>query len=346
MGLISLLGTLSAQNSTGLALSLDGDGDYVDFGNSTQANFDTSDFTIEYWIKKYTTRTEAVLAKRSICNQGSFWSMRAAEKINIEVDQNSSGTNYLILEGPTPIVDIQYHHVAVTRTEDSITIYIDGIYDTSGSSINTTNISNSASLLIGYGPCVNTFGTNYFTGFIDEVRIWNVARTNNQIQSKMFQTLGPEYYSTADSGLVAYYRFDQLENLGVGGDGLVDDIRDLTIYQNHGDLVGDATLDTSDVPLGVEDRNSTIPSKFQLSQNFPNPFNPTTTINFSIPEAYFVSLKVFNCLGQEIVTLVSKELNAGNYKYDWNATNLPSGIYFYRIQVGSINETKKMILLK
>lgn len=85
---------------------------------------------------------------------------------------------------------------------------------------------------------------------------------------------------------------------------------------------------------------------FVLNQNYPNPFNPATTINFSIPEASFVSLKVFNSLGQEIETLVAKELNAGNYKYDWDATNLTSGIYFYTIQAGNFIDTKKMILLR
>jgi plastocyanin len=87
-------------------------------------------------------------------------------------------------------------------------------------------------------------------------------------------------------------------------------------------------------------------SEFTLSQNYPNPFNPSTTINFSIPEASFVSLKIYNSLGQEIKTLVAKELNAGNYKYDWDAKNLTSGIYLYTIQTGEFIETKKMILLR
>jgi hypothetical protein len=98
--------------------------------------------------------------------------------------------------------------------------------------------------------------------------------------------------------------------------------------------------------VGVETVNSNIPEEYILKQNYPNPFNPTTTINFSIPEASFVWLKVFNSLGQEIETLVAKELNAGNYKYDWNAKNFTSGIYFYTLQTEGLIETKKMILLK
>jgi hypothetical protein len=87
-------------------------------------------------------------------------------------------------------------------------------------------------------------------------------------------------------------------------------------------------------------------SKFILSQNYPNPFNPSTTINFSIPEASFASLKVFNSIGEEIETLVAKELSEGNYKYDWNAENFTSGIYFYELRTKGFVQTKKMLLVK
>ncbi|NNG26514.1 MAG: T9SS type A sorting domain-containing protein [Ignavibacteriaceae bacterium] len=96
----------------------------------------------------------------------------------------------------------------------------------------------------------------------------------------------------------------------------------------------------------VENIDATIPNEIELQQNYPNPFNPSTTINFSIPEASFVSLKVFNSLGQEIETLIAKELSAGNFKYSWDAKNFTSGIYFYRLQAGDFIQTKKMILMK
>jgi hypothetical protein len=102
----------------------------------------------------------------------------------------------------------------------------------------------------------------------------------------------------------------------------------------------------TEIIQGISFEDGDLPEKYSLLQNFPNPFNPSTTINFSIPEASLVSLKVFNSLGQEIETLVSKELNAGNYKYDWDAKNFSSGIYFYKMQAGDFIVTKKMILLK
>lgn len=87
-------------------------------------------------------------------------------------------------------------------------------------------------------------------------------------------------------------------------------------------------------------------NKFALSQNYPNPFNPTTKIEFQIPQSSFVNLTVYNSLGQQIATLVKSELNAGPYTANFNADNLPSGIYIYKIQADNFTASKKMILLK
>jgi hypothetical protein len=85
---------------------------------------------------------------------------------------------------------------------------------------------------------------------------------------------------------------------------------------------------------------------FQLAQNYPNPFNPSTKIKYSIPRSSFVTLKVFDMLGREVFTLVNEYKPANNYEIEFNASRLPSGIYFYRIQAGSFVETKKLVLLK
>jgi hypothetical protein len=93
-------------------------------------------------------------------------------------------------------------------------------------------------------------------------------------------------------------------------------------------------------------KNNLDPRMFSLSQNFPNPFNPTTTISFVLPSRSFVSLKMFDMLGREVETIISGEMLAGSYSKQWNAANVSSGIYFYRLQAGSFTETKKLILLK
>ena len=89
-----------------------------------------------------------------------------------------------------------------------------------------------------------------------------------------------------------------------------------------------------------------VPKEYALFGNYPNPFNPSTTIKFAVPEESFIKLEVYNTLGESVNTLVAETLTAGIYSVDWNAADLSSGIYIYRIQAGSFVETKKMILMK
>ena len=94
------------------------------------------------------------------------------------------------------------------------------------------------------------------------------------------------------------------------------------------------------------DEPAEIPTAYSLSQNYPNPFNPTTKIEYSLPEATMVRLTVYNDLGQEVSILVNEYQGTGKYTVDFNANNLPSGIYFYKIQAGNFNKTQKMVLMK
>ena len=97
--------------------------------------------------------------------------------------------------------------------------------------------------------------------------------------------------------------------------------------------------------------NEEIPSTFNIEQNYPNPFNPETIIKFSLPEAEFVTLKIYNMLGQEVITLIQEQKNLGNHSVVWNGKDnrgnqLASGTYIYRITAGEFNSTKKMVLIK
>ena len=112
-------------------------------------------------------------------------------------------------------------------------------------------------------------------------------------------------------------------------------------------------LQRSDITIDVKQSDGNVVKDYILSQNYPNPFNPTTTIEFSIPQTSYVTLEVFNTLGERVGVLASEELVAGTYKYNWDASDLTSGIYFYQLRVypagggaGSFVETRKMILLK
>ena len=89
-----------------------------------------------------------------------------------------------------------------------------------------------------------------------------------------------------------------------------------------------------------------IPAAYLLSQNYPNPFNPSTSIQYAVSSRQFVTLKIYDVLGNEVAILVNKEKPAGNYEVEFDATGLPSGIYFYTLRSGSFVETKKMVLMK
>lgn len=115
----------------------------------------------------------------------------------------------------------------------------------------------------------------------------------------------------------------------------------------HSDGVYKTIESVTDINKNTED----LPQKFNLFQNYPNPFNPSTAISYSVPATSFITLKVYDVLGNEIATLVDEEQPAGNYKINFNAENLVSGIYFYRViskenEILLFTDAKQMILLK
>lgn len=96
----------------------------------------------------------------------------------------------------------------------------------------------------------------------------------------------------------------------------------------------------------VKDEPNLNVNEFELSQNFPNPFNPSTVINYQISKSSKVTLKVYDIIGNEITTLVNNQQPAGKYTVEFNASNLPSGVYLYRLEAGTFVKTRKMILIK
>jgi len=102
----------------------------------------------------------------------------------------------------------------------------------------------------------------------------------------------------------------------------------------------------SDFSVGITNIFTEAPAKFTLSQNYPNPFNPVTKILFSIPKNEFVTLKVYDILGNEAAQLVNSSLNAGTYEYSFDGSSLSSGIYFYKITTENFTDTKRMSLIK
>lgn len=98
--------------------------------------------------------------------------------------------------------------------------------------------------------------------------------------------------------------------------------------------------------IGVQPISSNVPQKFSLSQNYPNPFNPMTHFEFRIADFGYVRLIIYDALGREIITVVNEQLKPGTYKAEWDASNYPSGIYFYKLETKDFFEAKKMVLIK
>lgn len=113
---------------------------------------------------------------------------------------------------------------------------------------------------------------------------------------------------------------------------------------HHGPVLVPADLIVMNL-TGIGGEES-LPSGYDLKQNYPNPFNPSTRITYVLPANQFVTLKIYNVIGQEIATLVRREQSAGSHMVVWNAANVSGGVYFYRLQAGSFAAVKRMILVK
>jgi hypothetical protein len=157
---------------------------------------------------------------------------------------------------------------------------------------------------------------------------------------------------------VYYLAFDSTDTLGLAryGQALAKGLG--CVWLGGGESLGEVNLrgavidgtlygDTTDVITAVKNYdNNNLLSTFKLEQNYPNPFNPTTKISYQIPKDGFVNLSVYNMLGQKVGALVNEQQTAGLYSVVFNAGNLQSGVYAYKLQVGKFSSTNKMLLTK
>jgi hypothetical protein len=164
---------------------------------------------------------------------------------------------------------------------------------------------------------------------------------NNQIieiqKDNLLLATGHGFFETNDNGQNWIKRNDNLSNSNIS-------IVNIT-YEGLLYAVTDNGLFVSSNNVTSVSKND-IPTQFLLQQNYPNPFNPKTTINFSIPQAGFVTIKIYDILGKEIATLINENKNAGYYKVNFDASSLTSGVYIYRITSNNFVQSKKMLLMK
>lgn len=172
--------------------------------------------------------------------------------------------------------------------------------------------------LISYGSAKDyDIELNYVT----ENGLGRFGDFNIPLSANTSHTFVPEWTNLTNSQLIVL--------VDIGNNGTIDD----TLYLSN--------------TVSVDEQGSLFtPNSYHLAQNYPNPFNPVTTILYSIPKRSTLNLTVYDMLGKEVATLVNEEKDRGVYTVNFDATNLSSGIYFYRIQAGSFNQVKKMILLR
>jgi hypothetical protein len=149
-------------------------------------------------------------------------------------------------------------------------------------------------------------------------------------------TFDRKVFKSTDNGTT----WINLTGTGITSDG----VKSFAIFKGNLYASASYTLFRTSIPASINEQ--IISFDFTLQQNYPNPFNPTTKIQYAIPSAQFVTLKIYDLLGCEIITLVNEHKQAGNYVVNFNGENLPSGIYFYSLQTGGLHQTKQMLIVK
>jgi hypothetical protein len=178
------------------------------------------------------------------------------------------------------------------------------------------------------------FNTVMFTTMYAETTFekWGLIKPKKVFEEN---TLHPPIFSiTQEFGLDSIYSYFDFGETYISLKGCIID----------GVIYGDTTT------VGIEDEETPIATAFKLEQNYPNPFNPSTRIQYAIGSRQFVTLKVYDVLGNEIATLVNEEKQPGTYEFVFNTSSIKhlpsSGVYFYQLRAGSFVETKKMVLLR
>ncbi|HRE11098.1 MAG TPA: choice-of-anchor J domain-containing protein [Ignavibacteria bacterium] len=189
-------------------------------------------------------------------------------------------------------------------------------------------------------PADSILGLN-LTHYIDTMQVWICF---DQDPAATLAQLGPTIRSSDSDNVWNEYKFDLSTYAGqkiyIGFRYYMNTTADGLWCNIDNVWVGNQSA------IGIQQIGNEVPRKFELKQNYPNPFNPITNIEFSVAKTRDVSLVIYNSLGQLVSTLVNQELTPGTYKYDFNATGLPSGSYYYRLTAGDFVQTNKMILVK
>ena len=354
----------------GYSLKFDQDGDYISFGDNDVFDFsstDVSGFSYSVWLNTSNTDFQQILCKRG--TGGSY---------EMQIDWWEGGTvNANYVTSSAIVADGKWHNVIVTYdfNTSEAKMYIDGVEDATGTIESDYSASSDGPLHIG----ADSFQGEYFDGFIKEVAIWVDALDANDVTDIYNFGKGVDLSTNSvlggDNGIRGYWPLnagfgdivtdvastrstDPVVNGTIYGAQWTTENPILNWYNDSGEPVEvsmissngpfELTIDASSLAVADE---GMLPTNFSLHANFPNPFNPTTSIKYDLPENADVSLMIYDIMGREIRHLVNEIQNAGFKAIMWDGTNnyghqVGTGMYLYQIRAGSFLQTRKMILMK
>jgi hypothetical protein len=236
----------------------------------------------------------------------------------------------------------------------------DGYATGSGKITTTRDIDAPSALDIAGMGVVLTSTANLGSTMVDRFHSTAVVNGSNGISRQYY--IAPSNNSGLDATLRLYYLESELDTIQENNLRLYTSPSGednswefaggmINMEDNYAEVSGlgrlaYVTLAYGDQIVAVEDEFGGIPTEFSMYQNFPNPFNPETVIRFDLPEESFVNLSVYNLIGEKVATLINEKMNQGRYTQNFNAGNLPSGVYVYRLSAGSSVQVKKMVLMK
>jgi photosystem II stability/assembly factor-like uncharacterized protein len=282
-------------------------------------------------------------------NGGTNWipaqfNVAPGPKMDYKVCDMVDINTWIIASADTQIVNTKYSYIH--RTTNNGVSY-QNLYTMSGGL--SSDVSFIYIRVMSAGTIYAVTANGYFLKTVNNGSTWTTTQLPNIPLSADFANLLTGYYcgqngiirKTTNSGanwieqtspttqaLKTVFCRDTSNIFAAGSNGTI--IR----TQNGGNFVG------------INQTGHEIPNQFMLYQNYPNPFNPGTKINFDIPKQSFARLSIYNILGEEVKVLLSENITAGKYEAEFDASELPSGTYFYRLTSGDFSQTKKMLLIK
>jgi hypothetical protein len=267
----------------GNAIAFDGINDYGQSVSNTTGNFGTSDFTVEYWMKTYDESGYHITKRGNGCDGGQFWSMAHgiaglnANQFYGEINNGGPYNNSFTFTMPKPINDGRWHHFAMVRQGVRVTVYIDGESVFTRTSSGVGNVNNGGPLYLGTSCCVFGNSQTLLEGSLDEVRLWNVARSQDSIIASMRHPV-----DAATPGLVNYYSFDQ----GVGGltNHFITQLSDVKGNADNNIDLHNMTLEALNTNW-VESYATVVPAMLEPSNITPSGF----TLNWTTPAQGVVS---------------------------------------------------------